>query len=692
MKIGVTALVLLALSESSLAGSIRGLKGDKAKKTKAPKGDKAPKKKKCDKTYSQLKGMKGPFPLDNSERLLAREGVIDEIPYSLCTNAAEGKNVMLVVGDGMGWEMIRAGAIAKQVIDELEGMGCDTKVGCPDMDAAMSAFEGRTLDHYYTEGKGSGLSFQELAGYTLVTTSAMVTKDPNPGNHYAPATSLLEGSVSSHDNGMAPLALDDCTGEPIDFDPRDYESEGGNMVLWDDVKGGEFPWDERYFQEVPDTSEGFDPEFIMRHGTDSASTAGALATGHKAAVNMMAVNLYEEDVSTIVEDAMMCGKAAGVISSVPVLHATPGSFVTHSNYRKNGPQMQRGFEKINPTYAAGACASRYQPSDAHKESMEEGGLSAMWTFIHQDPDTPAENFYDAMEGLDPNNGDHVMVCFGGEYTASGQYNAPYRGLDSTYTNRYCSSGELDTNADGEITGVTATTSDELCNHYSPEEVAQLPTMAEHVKAAVDFLGKKEEGFFLMYEQGDIDWAAHGDHMDDMLGTMLDVNDGVQYMIDWIMENGGWEKNALYVSADHDHYLTLLPQFPEAVAKMLIMGESHKITPKNNPNVNAWSAAIAAGRHEDVSKTVTEHLADFTTWSDEDIETVGHFWGTLGAGGNGWGSHSTRPVPMSFEGDDGCVETLEGAGYHVLGKPVAGSSGKIDQVHVHACMLKNLFGL
>ena len=96
-----------------------------------------------------------------------------------------------------------------------------------------------------------------------------------------------------------------------------------------------------------------------------------------------------------------------------------------------------------------------------------------------------------------------MVCFGGDYTESGQYNAPYRGLDSTYTNRYCSSGQVETDADSVPIGVTPSTSDELCNHYSPEEVAQLPTMAEHVKAAVDFLGMKEEGFFLMYEQGDV---------------------------------------------------------------------------------------------------------------------------------------------------------------------------------------------
>ena len=96
-----------------------------------------------------------------------------------------------------------------------------------------------------------------------------------------------------------------------------------------------------------------------------------------------------------------------------------------------------------------------------------------------------------------------MVCFGGEYTASGQYNAPYRGLDSTYSNRYCSSGEVLSDADSIPIGVESITSSDLCDHYSPEEVAQIPPMKEHVKAAVDFLGKSEEGFFLMYEQGDV---------------------------------------------------------------------------------------------------------------------------------------------------------------------------------------------
>lgn len=88
---------------------------------------------------------------DSSERMLLREGVIDELPKSLCGNTG-GKNVILVVGDGMGWEMIRAGAIAKKIVQELESIGCDIKEGCAGNAAASALFEGRVLADYYTEG------------------------------------------------------------------------------------------------------------------------------------------------------------------------------------------------------------------------------------------------------------------------------------------------------------------------------------------------------------------------------------------------------------------------------------------------------------------------------------------------------------------------------------------------------------
>lgn len=181
-------------------------------------------------------------------------------------------------------------------------------------------------------------------------------------------------------------------------------------------------------------------------------------------------------------------------------------------------------------------------------------------------------------------------------------------------------------------------------------------------------------------------------MDGLLGAMLDLDDSVRVILDWIKEHGGWEKNTLYVTADHDHYLTLEPSFPEVLANLLIDGESHNITPRNNTSTDAWSLAIQAGRHEDQSKSQVEHIRDFTAWTKEDVETAAHFWGIRGGGGNAWSSHTRRPVPLMYKGDNGCVEQLTGKGYQVLGRQVEGSEGKVDQVNLHACMLKNLFGL
>ena len=54
----------------------------------------------------------------------------------------------------MGWEMIRAGAVAKQVVDELKEIGVDISTGASGTLAAQAkaAFAGRTLSDYYTEG------------------------------------------------------------------------------------------------------------------------------------------------------------------------------------------------------------------------------------------------------------------------------------------------------------------------------------------------------------------------------------------------------------------------------------------------------------------------------------------------------------------------------------------------------------
>ena len=166
----------------------------------------------------------------------------------------------------------------------------------------------------FETGYGSGLSFQELSNKILVTTTPPVLQEAEPGNHYAPGRTLLEGPARDHYDRQAPLAMNEC-GFPLEFNPNDVR-DGGHMAFWDDVKGGEFPWDSNYYTETPDLSSGFDPEFIMQHATDSAATASAFATGVKMSRGQLSQNLYEREVETILEEAIKCGTSHEISTEV----------------------------------------------------------------------------------------------------------------------------------------------------------------------------------------------------------------------------------------------------------------------------------------------------------------------------------------------------------------------------------------
>merc|ERR1719230_1331284 len=232
-----------------------------------------------------------------------------------------------------------------------------------------------------------GLEHQDLETFALMSTSTVLVDGPNSitstnrGNYnvYAKAASMrgpvsvVNGKDGSPKTGERQLLVDEH-GLPRSFDPRDV-TEGGMVVGWNQAKGC-LPWqaaDILTGRKSPSEAgcPTFDEDYRHNHATDSANTATAMATGHKVANNMMSVDLYENPVSTLVEEAMQCGKAGGVMSSVPILHATPGAFITHAAYRKDNA-MNVETEKIQPTLMMGACASRYQPSDTHKASLGAG--------------------------------------------------------------------------------------------------------------------------------------------------------------------------------------------------------------------------------------------------------------------------------------------------------------------------------
>ena len=85
---------------------------------------------------------------------------------------------------------------------------------------------------------------------------------------------------------------------------------------------------------------------------------------------------------------------------------------------------------------------------------------------------------------------------------------------------------------------------------------RMPTMREGRKSflkdaskiATDFLATGEEGFFLMIEGSQIDWAGHGNQVEYMIAEMNDFNEVVNSVMDFA-ENDG--ETLVIVTADHE---------------------------------------------------------------------------------------------------------------------------------------------
>ena len=75
-------------------------------------------------------------------------------------------------------------------------------------------------------------------------------------------------------------------------------------------------------------------------------------------------------------------------------------------------------------------------------------------------------------------------------------------------------------------------------------------------AALDVLSNRPEGFWLMVESGDVDWANHDDNLDNSIGAVNSGDAAVRVITDWVERHSNWNETVLIVTADHGHYLVL----------------------------------------------------------------------------------------------------------------------------------------
>ncbi|WP_392478839.1 esterase-like activity of phytase family protein [Nostoc sp. C110] len=555
------------------------------------------------------------------------------------------KNVIIMIGDGMGWEMARAASIYKEI---------------------QNGKTGANLSDFYTQGKGQGLNFQTLQGYGLATTYGTTIAGSN-GVFSTSNSALDDTNPITGESQLRPGFTFDPTFNPGNTPVGGAKvSDGavGNLVGYDPIRGGANPW-----------TPGNDPEYIKYSYPDSANTATTLYTGVKSYNSAIGVDIFENPLETILKTANQVGKSTGLVTSVPIDHATPGAAAANVNRRNkyDGDYpaldniLQQELRVYQPTVLLGgghplSAPGDLLPSEVEPNTSNEYISQSTYTELSTKPtnnlydytflergENAAQKLAETAATIDPEKGDRLFGLYGARgqngnlpvSSANGDYSTTGLDMFSVFANQG-DNAKVDTTRPL-LPGETDAS-------FIAKEVNENPTLNDLTNAALDVLGKDPDGFWLMVEGGDIDWSAHDNNIDNLIGTTLDFDKAVGSTIDWINNNGGWDENLLIVTADHDHYLTLDGDFPTLVQ-----------------NQGA------------------EALTNLDTPAE-----VGHYWGSDPTVKYGWGTHTNRPVPVYYQGAGSEVlNSLVGKGYNAYGSDIPGIAGLNDQTHIYQTMFASI---
>ncbi len=254
--------------------------------------------------------------------------------------------------------------------------------------------------------------------------------------------------------------------------------------------------------------------------TDSAASGSQLATGKYSGSEMVGLDHNGDPVETVVEKAIQAGKSTGLISDTRVTHATPAAFASHQSHRKLENEVAVDMLNAGPDVLMGGGLRHWIPKDANtKDSAVRKEL---------------ENLTDGSVRIKSKRKDNRNLI----------KDAQEKGYGLAFNKDQLES------ADGKLLGLFSYSAmpDALRVKNSLNDPDRsIPTLKEMSAKALDILSQNDKGFFLMIEAGLIDWAAHYNDAGLMLHEMFQLNETVNYILDWSKDRND---TLLIVTADH----------------------------------------------------------------------------------------------------------------------------------------------
>ena len=351
----------------------------------------------------------------------------------------------------------------------------------------------------------------------------------------------------------------------VDVNKQTVKSLGKPFGGYSARIGGATPW-----------AQPLDPQYptgrsspVAHAVTDSASSATSMTAGIKTFNGSIGITHDGKRVETIANQLQKEGWPIGVVSSVPISHATPASAYAHNVTRGDYQDLSRDLVGLKTDHRdealpgvdvlLGGGWGIDRSSDGGQGKNFVPGNRYLPKADREAIDHRNGGKYEVVERSFGMNGDVALNAaakraIDGKHRLFGFFGAmgghlPFRTADGNYnTTVSIKSGD--------------SSKDAAAEDYSASDIAENPTLADMTTAALNVLASRSDRFWLMVEPGDVDWANHNNNLDNSIGAVLSGDDAFRAATEWIEANGGWEDTIVLLTADHGHYLNL--KKPEAL--------------------------------------------------------------------------------------------------------------------------------
>ncbi|MEM6979155.1 MAG: alkaline phosphatase [Planctomycetota bacterium] len=380
----------------------------------------------------------------------------------------------------------------------------------------------------YNSGRGSGLSFQDYR--KTVTDFAFVVTSPAAGG-----------------------AKPDIDSQTIQ--PRNEITGGFNAQ-----RAGPMPWQEPTESRYP---IGLDRE--LRHEvTDSAASATSLFAGIKTYNGAINVDVTGKHVEPIARELQANGFRVGIVTSVPVSHATPASAYANNVTRKDYQDISRDMigvpsssHRSSPLPGLDVVLGGGFGEGSGKPDLQGQNFLAGNTYLHESDVEHAKDRYVFATRIKGRTGVDVLHEATQTAIESGKRLLGLFGVKGGHLPFRTADGDYQPTFD--VRGA---------EQYSEADLSENPTLAEMTESALAVLSApattddqdvspaQASRFWLLVEAGDVDWANHANNIDNSIGAVISGADAFTAATDWVEAADAWDDTLIIVTSDHGHFLVL----------------------------------------------------------------------------------------------------------------------------------------